>query len=412
MISVKNLKLTLVGVFLILEGTALNHFINTTIAWYRSIYVPTEDRRRSLQVITSFNEFDTEIIVQNQSTNGEGNTVTYDQIVRYGVPPRGDAVAASDIVLSPFNNDTLRSNYYSQLATSDPVFANVSDSDAAPDAAFVSTVVINDGTDSTADVQEGVDAIVAGGGEAEDEGSRNLIVISGLCGLAALLILTIVVVAVRRRNKQTAEKHLSMVETDQEFEVFSTALPKSDTSPRNSDPNRHSRRDASSPDAELSTSTMDHEFRAAVAGDGNHSIVSSAAGTLGELTRENSGQVGTLKDFYSDQRPLVVDSESVNSNRWAVLRSKYTDESKIYTIEAPPGKLGVVVDTPDDGPPVVFDIKSTSPLLGLLNIGDRLLAVNDVDVTAMSAVHTSRVISDKSQDPIRKFILLRAPRNW
>ena len=102
-------------------------------------------------------------------------------------------------------------------------------------------------------------------------------------------------------------------------------------------------------------------------------------------------------------------SDFIYDSPWAQLGPQYLDERNIYTIDAPPGKLGVVVDTPDEGPPVIFAIKESSPLQGKLQIRDRLLAVDHVDVTALSAVNTSRIISQRSTATDRTFTLLRVP---
>jgi cytoskeletal protein RodZ len=53
-------------------------------------------------------------------------------------------------------------------------------------------------------------------------------------------------------------------------------------------------------------------------------------------------------------------------------------------VDAPPGKLGIVIDTTLEGP-VVHKINSTSPLDGLLFPGDIIVAIDDVDTRAMSA---------------------------
>ena len=123
-------------------------------------------------------------------------------------------------------------------------------------------------------------------------------------------------------------------------------------------------------------------------------MISSAAGTLGENTRQDSLTQNTASD------PLAL-------TPWSKLGPKYTDKRNLFIVEAPEGKLGVVVDTPDEGPPVIFAVKDTSVLYGKVAVGDRLLAVDDEDVTSMSAVNISRLISRKADQPVRKFTLMR-----
>lgn len=54
------------------------------------------------------------------------------------------------------------------------------------------------------------------------------------------------------------------------------------------------------------------------------------------------------------------------------------------TVIAPPGKLGIVIDTTLEGP-VVHKINAQSPLEGILFPGDIIVAIDDVDTRAMSA---------------------------
>lgn len=70
--------------------------------------------------------------------------------------------------------------------------------------------------------------------------------------------------------------------------------------------------------------------------------------------------------------------------------------SKPFQIHAPPGLLGMVIDTPGGGVPVVRAIKSSSALCESVMVGDRLIAVDHIDVTNMSAVEVSSLISTKS----------------
>ena len=78
------------------------------------------------------------------------------------------------------------------------------------------------------------------------------------------------------------------------------------------------------------------------------------------------------------------------------------DEER-FDITVPPGKLGMVIDTPS-GVPVVHAIKPESVLYSLVAVGDRLVKVDGEDVTAMTAVQVSKLISLKSdQDRILTF---------
>ena len=64
-------------------------------------------------------------------------------------------------------------------------------------------------------------------------------------------------------------------------------------------------------------------------------------------------------------------------------------ERKIEIL-APPGKLGTVFNmSPEGGAVHVSDIKEDSPLRGELRLGDKVIAVDDQDVSRMKAVEIS-----------------------
>ena len=58
---------------------------------------------------------------------------------------------------------------------------------------------------------------------------------------------------------------------------------------------------------------------------------------------------------------------------------------------APPGKLGVAIDTLN-GVPVVHRVKSGSPLEGILLHKDRIIGIDEVDCTNMSAADVTKVM--------------------
>jgi hypothetical protein len=77
-----------------------------------------------------------------------------------------------------------------------------------------------------------------------------------------------------------------------------------------------------------------------------------------------------------------------------------------YAVEVPPGKLGMIIDSPDNGPPIVHTIKPESILCATVQAGDLLISVDNENVTHMTAVQVSKLISLKS-DQQRTLIFLR-----
>lgn len=92
--------------------------------------------------------------------------------------------------------------------------------------------------------------------------------------------------------------------------------------------------------------------------------------------------------------------------------SRDDEEAVDYTqgdwmeIIVPPGKLGIIINTPDDGPPVIHTVKETSAVMRQIHVGDKLIAIDDEDVQAMTAIQVSKIISSKSSDS-RKFTIVR-----
>lgn len=83
-------------------------------------------------------------------------------------------------------------------------------------------------------------------------------------------------------------------------------------------------------------------------------------------------------------------------------------KEQIIVINAPAGKLGVVIDTPDDGAPVVHAVKDSSVIADKIQVGDKLIAVDEDDVRQMTAIKVSKLISKKSANPTRKLTIVRS----
>eukprot|EP00978_Attheya_sp_CCMP212_P012870 scaffold32139_cov47-Attheya_sp.AAC.1 len=82
-------------------------------------------------------------------------------------------------------------------------------------------------------------------------------------------------------------------------------------------------------------------------------------------------------------------------------------KEEVIDVYAPAGKLGVVIDTPDEGAPCVFAIKESSVIADKLKVGDKLVCVDDEDVRSMTAIKVSKMISRKSANATRKLTIVR-----
>lgn len=138
-----------------------------------------------------------------------------------------------------------------------------------------------------------------------------------------------------------------------------------------------------------SVATVDYDYSKAYGGAGDQSIVSSAGGTLGDATRQTAA--------------LGAGFDSAGGYR----QEGASFKEEIIEINAPAGKLGVVIDTPDDGAPVVHAVKDSSVIADQINVGDKLVAVDDDDVRTMTAIKVSKLISKKSGNATRKLTVVR-----
>ncbi len=144
-------------------------------------------------------------------------------------------------------------------------------------------------------------------------------------------------------------------------------------------------------------------------GTDDPSLVSSAGGTLGSQTQKSKfsamGSTFTPAQTLGPQSIFTDDDQSFEQHLQN--RRNGRQREQYFDIYAPGGKLGVVIDTPNSGAPVVHNIKDTCPIADQLRIGDKLIAVDDEDVRSMTAVKVSKLISQKSNNPTRKFTIAR-----
>lgn len=76
-------------------------------------------------------------------------------------------------------------------------------------------------------------------------------------------------------------------------------------------------------------------------------------------------------------------------------------------VNAPPGKLGVIIDADKDGQLRVNSIKSSSPLAELIRVGDILKSVDGESTVGLTAHGASSLISSKADNPRRVLVFIR-----
>jgi len=66
---------------------------------------------------------------------------------------------------------------------------------------------------------------------------------------------------------------------------------------------------------------------------------------------------------------------------------------EILDLEVPPGTLGLILDSPDSGWPIVHDVKSLSIVRGFVKEGDRLVSIDGKDVRAIKSMELSTIMN-------------------
>eukprot|EP00554_Chaetoceros_debilis_P004184 CAMPEP_0194095586 /NCGR_PEP_ID=MMETSP0149-20130528/56902_1 /TAXON_ID=122233 /ORGANISM="Chaetoceros debilis, Strain MM31A-1" /LENGTH=1109 /DNA_ID=CAMNT_0038781531 /DNA_START=109 /DNA_END=3434 /DNA_ORIENTATION=+ len=156
-----------------------------------------------------------------------------------------------------------------------------------------------------------------------------------------------------------------------------------------------------------------YDYNMAYGGAGDMPSVSSAGGT-----KSAAGTRALADDLTTDEsriRTHSVDSSRVSYNQEAIsmfeddnsFEQMYGEEERIEVV-APPGKLGVVIDTPLNGSPIVHAIKESSVLADRVRIGDQLISVDGEDTREMTAIRVSKLISSKATNPRRYMVFLRS----
>ena len=135
------------------------------------------------------------------------------------------------------------------------------------------------------------------------------------------------------------------------------------------------------------------------------SVFSGLTNEDGSLLRTGTNRSSKFKtpEDFNDLESVEEDplDSLVPTSHERVWKSTSVDsidlEPKLYerVCHAPPGKLGVVIDTTRLGP-VIYQVKEGSPLQGLVFPGDRIIAVDDIDTRGMTASNITKIMARKA----------------
>jgi hypothetical protein len=118
-------------------------------------------------------------------------------------------------------------------------------------------------------------------------------------------------------------------------------------------------------------------------------------GPLSVSRGENSTMLSSYPSVGQMGGPSLIEDDASFEELYGDVDD--TSHPDRFEVDVPPGKLGMVVDTPNYGIPQVHAIKEDSVLVGRVKVGDRLMHVDLIDVTRMSAIEVSNLIHKKSK---------------
>jgi len=137
-------------------------------------------------------------------------------------------------------------------------------------------------------------------------------------------------------------------------------------------------------------------------------------GRLGTGTGALGAQAGAASEkaraFFNNMVSGVAAGRQTNPDTQANVQPLHplqdlAGHPGMYHVLAPPGAVGIIVDTSPDGP-AVHSLKSASPMLGLISPGDLIVALDDEDTRHMTAAMLTRLMAQKSTQRERKITLL------
>jgi C-terminal processing protease CtpA/Prc len=78
-----------------------------------------------------------------------------------------------------------------------------------------------------------------------------------------------------------------------------------------------------------------------------------------------------------------------------------------FEVDAPPGDLGLVLGTCEEGVAVVATLKRFSPLMNKVKVGDQLDALDGRDVSTIIATTVKRLLVSKESNQNRRLTFAR-----
>jgi hypothetical protein len=83
------------------------------------------------------------------------------------------------------------------------------------------------------------------------------------------------------------------------------------------------------------------------------------------------------------------------------------DEEIHINLNAPPGKLGLVIGVNRNGQIIIKGIKSGSSMSGIIQVGDFLKSVDGESTEGKTSEQVTQLVSSRANNPIRALVLVR-----
>jgi hypothetical protein len=163
-------------------------------------------------------------------------------------------------------------------------------------------------------------------------------------------------------------------------------------------------------DSTIGSANVEYDYRKAF-GD-THSMTDSqlAESSDGSSPNRRSLRFGSLDDPSLQNSGGVAggsNSDIVTAAGDTTIGSPFYVSEEQFDVIAPSGLLGLILETSiEDGRPMVYSIKPSSSLAHILKVGDRLLALDGLDVSRIRASDVSRMIAEK-KDKSRQLVFSR-----
>jgi C-terminal processing protease CtpA/Prc len=127
-------------------------------------------------------------------------------------------------------------------------------------------------------------------------------------------------------------------------------------------------------------------------------------------TMKSSAVTKLMVDAAQQERKIVVLTKlsgavgNIVAPPKAVLPEGYVEKVVI----APPGKLGIVFDSAEQGP-TIRTVRDDSPVLGKVNVGDIVFEVNGTNCRLMKAPEVTKVLKDSAEQERKMVLLTKSP---